>query len=102
MRKFISQTIKGKTTIYECEVFIATPRPFGLHPGEQLYIVAEPKQFLGYEWFSIFFQDTLELAKKKLEEITRAEFDRCLVKNGVQFTEQNVLDELSKVETAFL
>ena len=102
MRKFISQTIKGKTTIYECEVFVATPRPFGLHPGEQLYIVAEPKQFVGSEWYSIFFQDSMELCKKKLEEIVRAEFERCLVKNGKQFSEQDVLDEISKVGTDLL
>lgn len=102
MRKFIGITLKGKTTIYECEVFVATPRPFGLHPGEELYIVVEPKQFFNSEWYSIFFQNSLQECREKSENMIRSEFERVLTKNGTSFTEDDVKRELSKIEVSLL
>lgn len=82
MKKFISHTIKGKTSVYECEVSIHRPRPFNLHLGEELYTVEAPAQFKGELWYSFFFFDTAEECLEKAKKDQKASAERTAAKKG--------------------
>lgn len=102
MKKFTRQTLKGRTTIYECEVSIVVPRPFGLHAGEDLYKFETPVKLKGEEWFSMFFQDSLEDCKSKVKEDIRCEFIRGKDKKDIIFSEKDIEAKLLEVEVLLI
>lgn len=97
MKKFIAQTVKGMTSIYECEVTIVRPRPVGLHPGEELYKVQSPQKFLGEEWYSMFFTDSAEESLVKVADNIRVEMKRAESKKGVAFSEEDVASAAEQI-----
>ena len=97
MKKFIPQTVKGVTSIYECEVSVVRPRPLGLSLKEELYKVELPKKFLGEEWYSMFFTDSLDESLVKVSENIRVELKRAEDKKGATFSEEDVASAMEQI-----
>ena len=108
MKKFITQTIKGKTGIYECEVSIVFPRPWQLKDGEELFQVEAPAQFKGEHWYSMFFRDTQEECKVQIETSIRGDYERKQIKccaaqiECPPLTEEDIRVKLNQVEVFLL
>jgi hypothetical protein len=97
MKKFIAYGAKGKTIIYECEVSVVRPKPFALKDGEELFKVEKPGNLYGEQWYSFFFQDSLEECKQLLEQGIRVSKERTCRKSGQEFCEELVAQDLSQV-----
>jgi hypothetical protein len=98
MRKFIGHTVKGKTSVYECEVSAHYPRLSCLSKNEELYRLLEPKQFNGEFWYSFFFFDTAEEAIASVKQDIRMTYERNMRKNGVQYVENDIENAVANVE----
>lgn len=100
VRKFYSFTVRGKPSIFECE--LTEVANFGAKPGEKLYQVQAPVTFKGDKWYSMFLHDTLEESKAKIEADTRNEFARLLRKKSIAYTEEDVQAKLALIQVIML
>lgn len=102
MIKFIPQTIKGQTSVYEIEVKPVTlledpSLSWRAKPGEILYKVISPKNFAEEKWWSFYMYDSAEKALEVASGLLNENAARTARKDHTELDEANLSERIAAI-----